>query len=75
MQANLLKKNQKMRIQTIKLSKQDQQRLFYFGIYPGSIIKKVQEAPMNDPMIYQLYEHRMILRNEDASKIIGEVIE
>lgn len=74
MQANLLKAHQKMRIQIIKLSKQDQQRLFYIGIYPGAIIEKVQEAPMHDPMIYQLYDHRVILRNEDASNIIGEVL-
>lgn len=74
MRADQLQNEQVMRIQTIDLNQEDTQRLFYLGFYPGAIIKRIQEAPMHDPILFQVNGNRLILRKQDARYIIGEEV-
>lgn len=64
-----------MVVTNIHMCKKEKDRLFYLGIYPGTHMRKLRSAPMQDPCLYFAAGNQLILRNKDAACIEGEVLE
>lgn len=58
----------------LHVSKQDEQRLFYLGIYIGATIQLVRKAPFEGPYLFICSENEFMLRKRTASFIDVEVI-
>ena len=44
-------------------------RLYEMGIYPKQILQLVQKAPLGDPIVVQVDDHLIMLRNEEAKLV------
>ena len=49
-------------------------RLLDLGFVKGAEIMVLQKSPLGDPVAYRVSETTVALRNEQSSKILGEVL-
>ncbi len=74
MKASDLKIHQYAIINMLKISKQDEQRFFYLGIYVGGTIQLVRKAPFQGPYLFVCLGNEIMLRKRTANCIDVEVI-
>ncbi len=61
-----LKPGNKCRIKKLMIHDQLGQRLLDMGVYPGSMIKVIRNAPLEDPMEVSLGGFFLSLRHDEA---------
>ena len=61
-------------IQDLKLEGVMRRRLLDLGFVKGAEIMVLQKSPLGDPVAFRVSETTVALRNEESSKILGEVL-
>ena len=61
-------------IQDLKLEGVMRRRLLDLGFVKGAEIMVLQKSPLGDPIAFRVSETTVALRNEESSKILGEVL-
>ncbi|SFA58499.1 ferrous iron transport protein A [Anoxybacillus pushchinoensis] len=66
---------QKFKIVQLELIGTMRYRLLDLGFVPGAVISVQQKSPLGDPTAFRVNNTMIALREEESSKIFGEVIE
>jgi ferrous iron transport protein A len=61
-------------IRDLKLEGVMRRRLLDLGFVKGAEIMVLQKSPLGDPRAFRVSETTVALRNEESSKIFGEVL-
>ena len=61
-------------IRELKLEGVMRRRLLDLGFVKGAEIMVLQKSPLGDPRAFRVSETTVALRNEESSKILGEVL-
>jgi len=48
-------------------------RILTLGLLPGTFIKAISQAPLGDPIVFQVRGHRLALRGEVAETIFVNI--
>lgn len=64
----------KFRITRLDIKGTMRRRLLDLGFIPGAIIEVLQESPLGDPVAYSVNHTTIALREEESSRIFGELI-
>ncbi|MBP3041779.1 ferrous iron transport protein A [Bacillaceae bacterium Marseille-Q3522] len=62
------------RIAQIKVDGVLRRRLLDLGFVPNAVVKVLQRSPLGDPTAYRVSQTTIALRKEEATQILGEVI-